>query len=185
MYNDGIRNNHSEEELNNRIAEIFFENVKALREKNRLSQKEIGELIGFNNCNVSKWENHIAVPRNLDSVINAYADAFGIDATCLVDPTFKDRYDPSVFDIVDHIKSKPEVLEFSDTVIESEKKECTTDTKDIAVNYIGLEYEKVRKEIEDLEEKLRLLEAKEIAFRETLQMIGGYFIDEEEKSDET
>ena len=42
----------------------FSDNLRLLRTKHRLSQKEIGDIVGVTSQAVSKWENGIAEPDN-------------------------------------------------------------------------------------------------------------------------
>lgn len=46
----------------------FSDNLRLLRTKHRLSQKEIGDIVGVTSQAVSKWENGIAEPDN-DSLL--------------------------------------------------------------------------------------------------------------------
>ena len=42
----------------------FSDNLRLLRTKHRLSQKEIGDIVGISSQAVSKWENSITEPDN-------------------------------------------------------------------------------------------------------------------------
>lgn len=46
----------------------FSDNLRLLRTKHRLSQKEIGDIVGVTSQAISKWENGIAEPDN-DSLL--------------------------------------------------------------------------------------------------------------------
>ncbi|HIQ90743.1 MAG TPA: helix-turn-helix transcriptional regulator [Candidatus Coprosoma intestinipullorum] len=55
-------------ELERRICMKFSDNLRLLRTKHRLSQKEIGDIVGVTSQAISKWENGIAEPDN-DSLL--------------------------------------------------------------------------------------------------------------------
>lgn len=98
MFNDGIRTDANEKEINKNIAAIFFKNEKAAREKHGLSTKAMAECLGCNQPSISQWETGRNVPKDLDSIIRKTAELFDLDPEVLLSEDFADRYDPDAYE---------------------------------------------------------------------------------------
>ena len=98
MFNDGIRTNANEKEINKNIAAIFFKNERAAREKHGLSTKAMAECLGCHQASISHWENGRYVPKDLDSIIKKTAELLDLDPEVLMSEDFADRYDPGAYE---------------------------------------------------------------------------------------
>ena len=98
MFNDGIRTDANEKEINKNIAAIFFKNEKAAREKHGLSTRAMAECLGCNQASISQWENGCCVPKDLDDIIRKTAELFDLDPEVLLSEDFADRYDPDAYE---------------------------------------------------------------------------------------
>lgn len=103
MFNDGIRTDANEKEINKNIAAIFFKNERAAREKHGLSTTAMAECLGCHQATFSNWENGRYVPTDLDSIIKKTAELFDLDPEVLMSEDFADRYDPDAYE-----KNSPE-----------------------------------------------------------------------------
>lgn len=97
MFNDGIRTDANDREINKKISEKFFKNEKALRMKHGLNIREMSECIEVNQASLSQWEGGKYVPANLDEIIKRTADLFNLDPEILLSDDFADRYDPDAY----------------------------------------------------------------------------------------
>ena len=65
-----------------RVAEIFAERLKELREDNKVSLKKLGNAIGVSDIAISRWENLKRIP-NIE-VLAAIAEYFSVTPNYLL-----------------------------------------------------------------------------------------------------
>jgi len=164
MYNDGIREESTEHEVNKKIAEVFFKNEMALRKKHSFNRKSIAEYLGTSDVSVGNWERGKYVPANLDEIIKKVAELFDLDPGALVVEDFAERYDPTV--LIEANKTAIEKAEekLNDSVIESDK--------NVAIRYLTQEYEAAVSRYMALEQEIEALKSKVDGFKSALKVLG-------------
>ena len=184
MYNNGIREDTTERDINKKIAEIFFRNEKAIREKHNISQKTMGELFGYTQMCVSNWESGKNLPENLDSVIETVADFFDLDPAMLVREDFADRYDPSVYAEAKEAKEpeKPEdpvpVYEINGNYYDGNQHE--TD-REVAIRYLMSEYRAAQARYIELHNQISEVNTAMNMYAGALVTLGVDMTEKEEK----
>ena len=68
--------------MKKRIEEIFSENLRAMRKKRGLTQRELATLLNYSEKSVSKWESGASDPSTANLL--ALAKLFGISAAELL-----------------------------------------------------------------------------------------------------
>lgn len=111
----------------------FSDNLRLLRTKHRLSQKEIGDIVGVTSQAVSKWENDIAEPDN-DSLLKL-SNYFNVSTDYLLGKSNEEnqsiRYDDEL-----------------EKVLFSKAKDLTDDEKKTIINVINAIKKEVDKELD-------------------------------------
>lgn len=156
MFNDGMREDATEREINKKISSIFFRNEKALREKNQLGQAALGEYLGVTSMCISNWELGKNIPENLDDVIKKVAELFELDPGVLVQEDFAERYNPNAYKKAKKDRQPAEKL----------------DDKDIAIRYINSMLEESMTKYLELEKEYNELRFKIGGYKKALELLG-------------
>ena len=184
MYNDGIREEASERDVNKRIAEIFFRNEKAVREKNKISQKTMGELLNCTGMAISNWELGKYVPENLDEIVKNVAELFDLDPGVLVNEDFADRYDPSIYTKVEAPEETESPKEDLTPVYEINGRYYTNQRetdREIAIRYLMREYKAATEKYLELEEQISKLSTEMNIYEKALEALGIEIAEKEEE----
>ena len=108
----------------------FSDNLRLLRTKHRLSQKEIGDIVGLTPQSISKWENNVAEP-DKESLIKL-SKYFGVSIDYLLGNSTEEnqsiRYDNEL-----------------EKILFSKAKDLTDDEKKTVLNVINA----IKKEFDD------------------------------------
>lgn len=178
MFNDGIRTDANEKEINKNIAAIFFKNEKAAREKHGLSTRAMAECLGYNQPSISQWETGRNVPKDLDNIIKKTAELFDLDPEVLLSEDFADRYDPDAYE-----KNPPEEKPKDLTpVIEINGRHYVNqhDTdREIAIRYMTTLMEEQKRKSEDMWVAFRTAQEAFESYKNALIMLGVNVEDEE------
>ena len=169
MYNDGIVETATNQEVKNKVAEIFFKNEKCVRQKNNMSQKDMADLMEIHSQSLSAYERGSWYPSDLYGFIDQFADLMGLDPSVLVMEDFAERYDPSVLKNAEPPKETAVKL---------------PSDYDITVLYLMKELEAASKLYFTLQREIEEAYSKMQGFRAALRALGKDVIDVTEEGDE-
>jgi len=181
MFNDGIRTDANEKEINKNIAAIFFKNERAAREKHGLSTRAMAECLDCNQASISQWENGCCVPKDLDNIIRKTAELFDLDPEVLMSEDFADRYDPDAYEKntpVEKPKNLTPVIEINGRHYVNQHE---TD-REITIRYMTSLMEEQRKQSDELWYAFRTAQEAFENYKNALIMLG---VDVEEETNGT
>jgi transcriptional regulator with XRE-family HTH domain len=82
-------------------------NIRFLRERNKLSQKDLAKIAGVTDKAISTWERNINTPRM--GAIEKMANYFGVKKSDIIEDKADRRSDDDVWELRDMLHKRPEM----------------------------------------------------------------------------